>query len=149
MKRIMVFLTLFIVAAPAFALTPQQAARADRLNREIRCVACQGQSIADSDADIAQDMRREIQAQIEAGQSDVTIRQGLLNRYGDYILFRPRFTWGNLLLWLIPPLLAVMGAIVWLLNAKTAIKSEVSGLTADEIETLETLLKANKNKTQK
>jgi cytochrome c-type biogenesis protein CcmH len=100
-------LLLFPFAAHADA--PQDEARARALYREVRCVACQSQDIADSDAAIAADMRREIREEIAQGRTDEEIRAGLSARYGDYVLFRPRFSLGNLLLWGLPPLVLIGG----------------------------------------
>lgn len=141
MKRLALIYVIGLgMTSSAWALTPAEEARADHLNHEIRCVACQGQSIADSDADIAKDMRREIKAQIAAGKSDEAIRQELLDRYGDYVLFRPRFTLSNLLLWLLPPLLAVLGGAVWFFSSKKPAKSEEDGLSEAESQALKVIL---------
>ncbi|MBP2157772.1 MULTISPECIES: cytochrome c-type biogenesis protein [Asticcacaulis] len=100
-------------ADAAHADAAHDEARAKALYREVRCVACQSQDIADSDAAIAADMRREIREEIAQGRSDAEIRAGLSARYGDYVLFRPRFSLGNLLLWSLPPLILVGGIAVF------------------------------------
>jgi|GEM_PF-1003655 len=125
----------------AFAATPQEEARARQLFTEVRCVQCQSESIADSDARIAGDMRREIRADIASGKSDAQIRKELLAHYGDYVLFRPRFSLANLLLWLTPPLIALLGgAWLWLGRRKPE-KSIDYALSADEEKKLHDLLK--------
>ncbi|MFT3996509.1 MAG: cytochrome c-type biogenesis protein CcmH [Asticcacaulis sp.] len=86
--------------------------RARALYAEVRCVVCQNESIADSSADIAADMRRDIRARIREGQSDAQIRDTLRARYGDYVLFRPRFALSTALLWGIPLLVLVGGAVL-------------------------------------
>jgi cytochrome c-type biogenesis protein CcmH len=76
--------------------------RARDLSREIRCVVCQSQSVADSDADIAREMRTMIREQIAAGKSDADIRDYLVARYGDFVLFDPPFKASTYALWIGP-----------------------------------------------
>lgn len=102
----------------AHADAAQDEARAKTLYREVRCVACQSQDIADSDAAIAADMRREIREEIAQGRSNEEIRAGLSARYGDYVLFRPRFSAGNLLLWGLPPLILIGGMAVFVIMSR-------------------------------
>ncbi len=110
---------LLLLPLQAFAATPQDEARARQLFTEVRCVQCQSESIADSDAQIAGDMRREIRADIADGKTNAQIRKELFAHYGDYVLFRPRFSKGNLLLWLLPPLIAIAGgALLWISRRK-------------------------------
>lgn len=91
--------------------SPAQEARAQALFDDIRCVVCQHEAIADSPAGIAADMRRLVRDEIAAGRTDVQIRADLIARYGDYVLFRPPFRPGTLLLWLGPlALLLAVGA---------------------------------------
>jgi cytochrome c-type biogenesis protein CcmH len=127
---IRVYSCLFVVAlmaqlvmAQSARATPQDEARgelrAKQLFTEVRCVQCQSESIADSDAQIAGDMRREIRADISAGKTDAQIRKELYAHYGDYVLFRPRFSLSNGLLWLTPPLIALLGGFwLWLSQRK-------------------------------
>jgi cytochrome c-type biogenesis protein CcmH len=86
--------------------------RYESINRELRCLVCQNQTIADSNATLAQDLRREVRDMIAAGQTDAQIREFMIERYGDFVLYRPRMTAGNFLLWAAPVLLLVIGAIV-------------------------------------
>ncbi len=85
-----------------------QEARARALFEDVRCVVCQHESIADSPAGIAADMRRLVREEIAAGSDDATIRADLVDRYGDYILFRPPVSLATGLLWF-GPLLLVLG----------------------------------------
>jgi len=91
---------------------PAQQARYERLNRELRCLQCQNQTIADSTAPLAADLRREVREMIKAGHTDAQIRQFMLERYGDFVLYRPRMSAANFLLWAAPALLLVIGALV-------------------------------------
>jgi cytochrome c-type biogenesis protein CcmH len=101
--------------APALAqetqlADPQLEQRARDLSREIRCVVCQSQSVADSDADIAQEVRAIIREQIAAGRSDQEIRDYLVARYGDFVLFNPPFKGSTYVLWIGPfAILALAG----------------------------------------
>ncbi len=86
--------------------------RYENINRELRCLVCQNQTIADSNATLAQDLRREVREMIAAGKSDDEIRDFMIERYGDFVLYRPRMTPENFLLWAAPVLLLAIGAIV-------------------------------------
>ena len=86
--------------------------RYEKINRELRCLVCQNQTIADSNATLAQDLRREVRGMIAAGRTDDEIREFMIERYGDFVLYRPRMTAGNFLLWAAPVLLLVVGAFV-------------------------------------
>jgi cytochrome c-type biogenesis protein CcmH len=119
-----VLLALVLLAAPlgaspvAHADAAADEARAQRLFTEVRCVACQGQNIADSDAAIAGDMRREIREAVAAGRSDADIRADLYRHYSDYVLFRPRFSVSNLILWSVPPLIVLCGIFALVFTAR-------------------------------
>jgi cytochrome c-type biogenesis protein CcmH len=96
-------------AAPDRPLTsPSQEARAQTLFQDIRCVVCQHESIADSPAEIAADMRRLVREEIASGSSDQAIRADLVRRWGDYILFKPPVNIATLLLWFGPLLLVLL-----------------------------------------
>ncbi len=86
--------------------------RYETINRELRCLVCQNQTIADSNATLAQDLRREVREMIAAGRTDDEIRDFMIERYGDFVLYRPRMTAGNLLLWGAPALLLLVAAVV-------------------------------------
>jgi cytochrome c-type biogenesis protein CcmH len=86
--------------------------RYEAINRELRCLVCQNQTIADSNATLAQDLRREVREMIAAGSTDDEIRDFMIERYGDFVLYRPRMTAQNFLLWSAPVLLLLGGAVV-------------------------------------
>ena len=86
--------------------------RYESLNRELRCLVCQNQTIADSNATLASDLRREVRDLIAAGKTDDEIRDFMIERYGDFVLYRPRMTGQNLLLWGAPVLLLLISAVV-------------------------------------
>ena len=79
------------------------------LTRELRCLVCQNQTLADSDAPLAADLRLEIKEMIDAGRSDEEIRKFLVDRYGDFVLYRPPMAGNSLALWLFPALLLLGG----------------------------------------
>lgn len=91
---------------------PKQEARAQALMEEIRCLVCQGQSIADSDASMAGDMRSEIRQRIAAGESPEHIRRWLIGRYGEYISYKPRVTSTTWPLFVVPVLLVLAAVLV-------------------------------------
>jgi cytochrome c-type biogenesis protein CcmH len=108
-------------AVPAIAIDyekafddPAMQARYEHINRELRCLVCQNQTIADSNATLAQDLRREVREMLVAGKSDDEIRTFMIERYGDFVLYRPRMTAGNFLLWAAPVLLLLLGTFIGL-----------------------------------
>ena len=126
-------------ADPADRLAdPAQEARARALFQEVRCVVCQNQSIDDSDADVARDLRQAVRRQVAAGQSDGQVRDYLVARYGDFILLKPRFSVGNALLWL-GPFAVVLAGLAALARRARRPRSAASDLSADEEARLETL----------
>ena len=103
-------ITVFKVGTlPALAITPEEIlgdpkleARARALSKQLRCLVCQNQSIDDSDADLARDLRIEVRRQITAGRSDGIIIDQIRQKYGDYVLFNPPLDRGTVFLWLAP-----------------------------------------------
>jgi len=88
------------------------------LSAELRCLVCQNQSLDDSSAPLAQDLRDEVLELMRAGNTDAQIKQYLVERYGDFVLYRPRFTAANLLLWLGPVLLLLGGVLLVFRNLR-------------------------------
>ena len=108
-----------VFAAQAFAIDTEKAfedpalqARYESINRELRCLVCQNQTIADSNATLAHDLRREVREMIAAGKTDGEIREFMIERYGDFVLYRPRMTAANFLLWAAPVLLLLLGTFI-------------------------------------
>jgi cytochrome c-type biogenesis protein CcmH len=91
---------------------PVLEARYLALTHELRCMQCQNESIADSPVGLASDLRREVRDMLLAGKSDEDVRNYMVSRYGEFILFRPRFSLRNAWLWLAPPLLLLIGLTV-------------------------------------
>jgi len=140
-KFVLAFLVTLLLPFAAHADAAQHEARAKALYREVRCVACQSQDIADSDAAIAADMRREIREAIAQGRTNEEIRAGLSARYGDYVLFRPRFSLGNLLLWGLPPLVLIGGVGVFVFMSRRKGQSRDYALSEAENARLREILK--------
>lgn len=101
--------------------TPELQARYEGLTHELRCVQCQDEALADSPAGIASDLRSEVRDMLLAGKSDDDVRNFMLARYGDFVLFRPRFVLKNAWLWGAPEVLLVIGVLVmWRVVKKRA-----------------------------
>ena len=108
-RKISTFLSVFVIAiGPLIAmdgLTPEQEALYQSIVHEVRCLVCQNQSIAESNAELAKDLRIEIANQIKDGKTEQDIKNFLLNRYGDFVLYEPSFNKKTVLLWFSPLLL--------------------------------------------
>jgi len=91
---------------------PQLRARYQTLTRELRCLVCQNQPIADSNAPLAADLRRQVREMLLAGSSDREIYRFMTDRYGDFVLYKPPFTMRTWLLWLAPILLLLLGGTI-------------------------------------
>lgn len=91
---------------------PELQARYEHIIEEVRCLKCQNQSIKDSNAFLADDLRREIRRMLNEGMTDTEIYDFLVERYGEFALYRPRFSGKTLLLWLAPALLLLGGGIL-------------------------------------
>ncbi len=106
------------LAAAAFAVQPDEVlpdpqleARARGLSRELRCMVCQNQSIDDSEAPLARDLRQLVRERLKAGDSDAQVLDFLTARYGEFVLLKPRLVWHTALLWLAPPAVLAIGII--------------------------------------
>ena len=124
---------------------PALEARARRLSQELRCVVCQNQSIDDSNAPLAHDLRVIVRERLVAGDSDAEVLAFVEARYGEFVLLRPRFKPHTILLWLAPPLL-LAGAAIFLLRARSrrdAARQEAAPLSRDEQRRLDDLLRTD------
>jgi cytochrome c-type biogenesis protein CcmH len=141
-----------LLASPAYAVqpdeimaNPSQELRARDLSRELRCMVCQNQSIDDSEAPLARDLRLLVRERITAGDSDSQVMDFLVARYGEFVLLKPRFELRTWLLWLLTPLLLIGGGIaLWRHNRRAPIETSDDGtplaLSAEEESRLERLL---------
>jgi cytochrome c-type biogenesis protein CcmH len=125
-RGVALLLVLALVAAgPARAVEPDEVlqdpaleARARQLSAELRCMVCQNQSIDDSNAPLAKDLRILVRERLVAGDSDGEVKQYLTARYGDFVLLRPPFDWRTALPWTAPFLILVAGAVGALMAAR-------------------------------
>jgi cytochrome c-type biogenesis protein CcmH len=119
---------------------PAQEARARELFRDVRCLVCQNESIDDSEAELAQDLRRLVREQVKAGKSDAEIKRYLTDRYGEFVLLTPGFNAGNLALWIGPFLIVVLGAGLLLVRLRN--RTPEAELSPEEAERLRRLAEA-------
>jgi cytochrome c-type biogenesis protein CcmH len=147
-RRLLLAFVFMIAAAPAFAVNPEEVladpaleARARTLSGELRCMVCQNQSIDDSNAELAKDLRLLVRERITDGDSDEQVLNYIVSRYGEFVLLKPRFSTKTALLWGAPLLLAVAGGISLAVFARRrAGKPTGSSLTAEEQARLSELL---------
>src|SRR5215831_6304038 len=114
---------------------PAKEARARNLSRELRCMVCQNQSIDDSEAPLARDLRLLVRERIAAGDSDNQVINFLVARYGEFVLLKPRFERQTLLLWVIPPVALIGGGLALWLYARRRRDQETAepaALTSEE-----------------
>ena len=142
--RIIVLLALW---TPALAVQPDEMlkdpvleARARALSQELRCMVCQNQSIDDSDAPLARDLRILVRERLSAGDSDRQVIDFLVARYGEFVLLKPRLSWHTALLWLAPFAVIVIGAIGFVAAGRRRAAPAVEQLSPDEEARIEALL---------
>ena len=124
---------------------PAQEAEARALFREIRCVVCQNETIEASEADLARDLRGIVREQVAGGRSEAQIKDFLVQRYGEFVLFRPRFSWGNAALWLTPFVLVAGGGLLLWRGGRRQVSA--SALSEEERNRLADLLRDDRNVT--
>ena len=136
--RLILAIVIALLAAPAHALNPDEVLsdpaleeRARQLSKGLRCVVCQNQSIDDSDADLARDMRLVVRERLTAGDTDQAVRDYLVARYGEFVLLRPPLAAHTILLWATPALLLGAGVLV-LVGRRRAPLAEPERLSDDE-----------------
>nr|WP_321463415.1 cytochrome c-type biogenesis protein [uncultured Cohaesibacter sp.] len=156
-RLLAVFLLLLsaqFVMAPAYAVKPDEMlkdpkleSRARDISEGLRCLVCQNQSIDDSDAPLARDLRILVRERLSKGDSDKQVKDFLVDRYGEFVLLKPTFSTKNILLWAFGPLVLILGVMGIFLfyqrNRIIAQKAEAQGethLSADEKERLERIL---------
>ena len=151
-RLLLALLAVLTLCAPALAqepaaqpdqplASPGAEARAQRLFTVVRCVVCQHESIADSPAGIAGDMRRLIREEIAAGATDQQVRDDLVRRYGDYVLFTPPVRTGTWLLWFGPGVLVVLSTAALFVFARRR-PAETAPLSPEEERRLADLLQS-------
>jgi cytochrome c-type biogenesis protein CcmH len=127
MMRAFFFATLLVLlhTMPVFAVEPDEIlkdptleARARALSQQLRCMVCQNQSIDDSAAPLAHDLRVLVRDRLKNGDSDAQVLDFVVSRYGEFVLLNPRFAWHNALLWAVPPGVLVIGVVSLLILAR-------------------------------
>lgn len=113
MLRRSVLTLLLIISSCAYGWSQDQQAQFDRLVKEIRCVTCPNQSIADSQAPVASAMKEDIRRRLEQGESEQAIRDYLISHYGDYVTYWPPLQKETLALWWGPFIMLIIGATIW------------------------------------
>ena len=122
---------------------PALEARAREISKELRCLVCQNQSIDDSDATLARDLRILVRDRLKAGDTDTEAVDFIVERYGDFVLLRPPFKNSTLILWIGPGvifLIGVIGVTIWHRRRRVAVAAPVAPLSADEQSRIDALL---------
>lgn len=153
MRFLPLFAIFIVLSGAAFAVQPDEVLkdpvleqRARDISAGLRCLVCQNQSIDDSDASLAKDLRILVRERLTAGDSDDQVRGYLVRRYGEFVLLKPAFNAHTLALWLTPLLILVLGGIGLLLNARRLRRRSASPvLNSDEQRSLDALLKNDGN----
>lgn len=150
LKLFAAILILFAAIGAAGAVQPDEVlddpaleARARHLSSELRCLVCQNQSIDDSDAQLAKDLRVLVRERLEAGDTNGQVIDYVVGRYGEFVLLKPRFSMSNLLLWITPVIALLFGAYAFVSVVRRGRKTANSGvedLTAEENERLTKIL---------
>jgi cytochrome c-type biogenesis protein CcmH len=125
MRAILILLTTLWLALPAFAVNPDEMlsdpaleARARTISEGLRCLVCQNESIDDSDADLAHEIRVLVRERLKAGDTDDQVRQYLVARYGEFVLLKPVFAWHTLILWIAAPGILIIGGLVLIVASR-------------------------------
>ncbi|WP_445501812.1 cytochrome c-type biogenesis protein [Microvirga sp. G4-2] len=151
MRFVLVLLATLVLSVSAFAVQPDEVLkdpalekRAREISAGLRCLVCQNQSIDDSDAQLAKDLRLLVRERLVAGDTDQQVRDFLVKRYGEFVLLKPTFSSHNLLLWLTPVLVLVLGGM----GAYTALRRRPQApetLNQEEQKALEALLRRDQS----
>jgi len=148
------FLSAFFAASPLHAVEPNEMlkdpvleARARALSKDLRCMVCQNQSIDDSEAPLAHDLRVLVRERLKAGDSDAQVIDFLVARYGEFVLLKPPLSWHTAALWALPPtvlLIGVVAIVIVLRRRKGSVVREPGNLSAAEEARLADLLRGER-----
>ncbi|MCV2864665.1 cytochrome c-type biogenesis protein CcmH [Albidovulum sediminicola] len=149
MKRIL--LAFFLLATPVLAVQPDEIlsdpaleARAREISAVLRCPVCQGETIDDSNAPVARDLRLVVRERVVAGDTDAQVIDYVVQRFGEFVLFEPQARGANIILWVAGPvmlLIALMGAALYLRRRGAATEAAPTPLDEDESRRLKEILK--------
>ena len=144
MRKLLAILAVLLAVSPAFALSPDEQLgdpalehRARAISAHLRCLVCQNQSIDDSDAPLAKDLRTLVREQLTAGRTDAEIMDYVVARYGEFVLLKPRLTGETLLLWGTPFAVLLIAGGAMLLRRRRAQVAPETPLSDDEKRALE------------
>jgi cytochrome c-type biogenesis protein CcmH len=149
MNKLMILMLWLLVSLSAFAVgvdekridDPMEEARAQEIMKQLRCLVCQNQSIVDSDAGLAKDIRIIVRERVLLGETDKQVLLYMTERYGDWVLLKPPFDDATIILWLSPLLLLAFGLIIIIRNQKARKVATSSPLSEEEQARLSYLLK--------
>ncbi|MGB6120190.1 MAG: cytochrome c-type biogenesis protein [Mesorhizobium sp.] len=138
-RLLVTLLMLAFLATPSLALTPDEVlpdaaleARARTISAELRCMICQNQSIDDSDAELAKDLRVLVRQRLVAGDTNDEVIAYVVSRYGEFVLLKPRMSWRNAALWATPAVLLIAGGLYMLVASRRRRKDNAVPLTEAE-----------------
>lgn len=154
-RFILIVLALLAAVTPALAVRPDEMlkdpkleARAREISKEVRCLVCQNESIDDSNADLAHDLRVLVRKRILAGDSNQQVLDYLVARYGEFVLLEPRFDLRNALLWGTPAILLLAGGVFMIGSWRSRRRRQVPPLSEDEAARLQAILAENRGETR-
>lgn len=152
MRFVLALLAALALAGPALAVQPDEVLKDQALEKRardisagLRCLVCQNQSIDDSDAQLAKDLRLLVRERLVAGDTDQQVQDYLVQRYGEFVLLKPTFSSHNLLLWLTPVLVLVLGGLGAYAAVRRRPQPAATGLDEAERKALEDLLKQDRS----
>ena len=148
MRKLLLVLMLMFSAAPALAVNPDEILsdpvleeRARNLSAQLRCMVCQNQSIDDSNAELARDLRVLVRERLTNGDTDEQVIDYVVSRYGEFVLLNPRFSTRTLVLWTAPVILLLIGGMVLVLMARGRLQARApAALTPEEQARIDELL---------
>lgn len=143
---IIAFLSIWL-SVPAQAVQPDEIlddpaleTRAREISKELRCLVCRNESIDDSNAGLARDLRLLVRERLEAGDTDPEVKEYLVARYGEFVLLKPVFSMANAALWIAGPLLFILGLIIAIFFVRSRRPEKIEELSADERAEMERIL---------
>jgi len=152
MRVVLALIAALFFSAPAFAVQPNEVLkdqalekRAREISAGLRCLVCQNQSIDDSDAQLAKDLRLLVRERLVAGDTDDEVESFLVQRYGEFVLLKPTFGTHTLLLWLTPALVLILGGIGAYAALRTRPQAPAAALDDEERRALDALLSQDKS----
>lgn len=141
MRRLLLVIAIVLSAAPAFAVNPDEVladpaleARARAISAELRCMVCQNQSIDDSNAELAKDLRLLLRERLTDGDTNEQVMNYIVSRYGEFVLLKPRFETKTILLWGAPLLLFVAGGLSLIVFARRRVEVPTGSRLSEEEE---------------